>query len=152
MSEPGTASSFTENIGVVMCGNTMFRCGEGPWGDENPWGVPVYVLTHTARDPVYRQGEVAFRFVTNGVESALEQAKMNAGDKDVLIGGGANVIQQYLRAGHIQELEISLVPTLLGEGTRLLDGVEPSLELALRDTVPTSVVTHLRYQIKPIQR
>ena len=149
MGEPGTESKFAKNIAAVIIGNTMFRCGEGPWGDENPWGPPIYVLTHTPHDPVYRQGEIAFRFVTNGIESALEQAKMTAGDKDILIGGGANVIQQYLNAGHLQELEISLVPITLGAGIRLIDGVSDKFSIEPIDVIPTLAVTHLRYRIRP---
>lgn len=135
------------SIGAVVIGNTMYRCGEGPWGDENPWGAPVFVLTHTPREPELRQGEIAFRFVTDGIESALEQAKTTAAGRDVLIGGGANVVQQYLNAGFLDEIQISLVPTFLRSGTRLFDQIADGIDVVSTRVVKTPAVTHLTFAI-----
>jgi dihydrofolate reductase len=119
-----------ENVGATVMGRNMFGGGPGPWG-ENPWNGwwgddppyhhPVFVLTHHAREPLELQGGTTFHFVTDGTESALEQAKEAAGGRDVLLGGGADVAQQYLAAGLIDELTISVVPILLGGGARLFD-------------------------------
>jgi dihydrofolate reductase len=146
-----------ENIGAVVMGRNMFGGGPGPWGDEQwngfwgdepPYHAPVYVLTHHAREPQEMKGGTTFHFVTDGIESALEQAKEAAGGKDVSLGGGANVIQQYLEARLLDEIEISLVPILLGNGERLFDnlGDDPP-ELEQVDAVEAPGVTHLRYRL-----
>jgi dihydrofolate reductase len=143
--------------GAVVMGRNMFGGGPGPWGedpwdgwwgDEPPFHVPVFVLTHHAREPLVKQGGTTFTFVTDGVESALAQAKEAAEGKDVSLGGGANVAQQYLAAGLIDELQINVVPVLLGGGTRLFDdgaGAGSRLEPTL--VVETPDVTHLRYRV-----
>jgi dihydrofolate reductase len=142
--------------GAVVMGRRMFSGGEGPWesdpvaggwwGDEPPFGVPVFVLTHHAREPLQLQGETAFTFVTEGVEAAREQARAAAGDRNVAVAGGANVVQQFLAAGLLDELQIHLVPVLLGEGVRLFGGAEqPGLELIRVIDSPT--VTHLKYRV-----
>ena len=117
-------------------GRRMFSGGAGPWeddpnadgwwGDEPPFGVPVFVLTHHAREPVTKEGGTSFTFVTDGIEAALEQARAAAGERDVLIAGGASVAQQYLAAGLLDELQLHVVPLLLGGGVRLFDGIGPS--------------------------
>jgi dihydrofolate reductase len=146
-----------ENIGAVVMGRNMFGGGPGPWGDD-PWNgfwgedppyhTPVYVLTHHAREPQEMEGGTTFHFVTDGIESALEQAKEASGGKDVSLGGGANVIQQYLAARLLEEIEISLVPILLGNGERLFDNLGDDLpELEQVDTVEAPGVAHLRYRI-----
>jgi dihydrofolate reductase len=119
------------NIGATVMGRRMFSGGEGAWeddpnadawwGDDPPFHHPVFILTHHARDPVTKQGGTTFTFVTDAIESALEQARTAAGDKDVAVGGGANVAQQYLRTGLLDEFQIHLVPVLLGEGVRLFE-------------------------------
>ena len=120
-----------ENIGATVMGRNMFG-GEGAWGDdpwEGWWGedppfhTPVFVVTHYPRPPVAKRGGTTFTFVTDGVESALEQARLAAGGKDVALGGGANIAQQYLSAGLIDEMEIHLVPVLLGGGARLFENL-----------------------------
>jgi dihydrofolate reductase len=144
--------------GAVVMGRRMFSGGEGPWesdpvaggwwGDEPPFGVPVFVLTHHARPPLELQGKTAFTFVTDGVEAAFAQARAAAGDKNVAVAGGANVVQQFLAAGMLDEIQIHLVPVLLGEGVRLFGrpGDErPALELIRVIDSPT--VTHLRYRV-----
>jgi dihydrofolate reductase len=147
-----------QNIGSVVMGRNMFGGGPGPWGaeqwkgwwgDNPPYHVPVFVLTHYARAPQPMEGGTTFYFVTDGIESAMRQAKAAAGDRDVVVGGGANVIQQALRAGLVEELELHLVPMLLGDGERLLDKLgdtAPSFE-PIRAVVGTGV-THLKYRVR----
>ena len=115
-------------------GRRMFSGGEGPWeddpnadgwwGDDPPFRVPVFVLTHHAREPVEKQGGTTFIFVTDGVEAAVERARAAAGERNVSVGGGAEVVQQCLRAGLLDELRIHLVPILLGGGTRLFESLD----------------------------
>jgi dihydrofolate reductase len=144
--------------GAIVMGRRMFSNGEGPWeddpkadgwwGDDPPFQLPVFVLTHHAREPVPKQGGTTFHFVTDGIESALEQARAAAGDKDVYIAGGANAIQQYLAAGLVDEFLLHVTPILLGGGVRLFDNVGPEAgELELVETIPSELVTHLRYRI-----
>jgi dihydrofolate reductase len=149
------AESFG-NAGATLMGRRMFSGGEGPWeddpnadawwGDEPPFHHPVFILTHHAREPVTKEGGTTFNFVTDGIESALEQARAAAGAKNVAIGGGANVAQQYLRAGLVDELLLHVVPVFLGGGVRLFEGVQPG-GLERTDVIesPTGVV-HLRYR------
>ncbi len=147
----------TANVGAVVMGRNMFGGGPGPWGDdpwsgwwgeEPPFHVPVFVLTHHEREPLVMRGGTTFTFVTDGIESAFDQAKEAAGEKDVALGGGADVAQQYLAAGLIDELQLSVVPVLLGEGTRLFEGVGADLELEPTLVVETPDVTHLRYRVQ----
>jgi dihydrofolate reductase len=142
--------------GAVLMGRRMFSGGEGPWeddpmadgwwGDDPPFGVPVFVLTHHARETVEKQGGTSFTFVTDGPEAALERAREAAGDRNVAIAGGAGVVQQYLRAGLLEELQIHVVPVLLGGGVRLLDGLDP-LQLEVTRVVESPAVTHLKYRV-----
>jgi dihydrofolate reductase len=145
-----------ENIGATVMGRNMFG-GRGPWGDdpwegwwgdEPPFHHPLFVLTHHAREPVTKQGGTTFTFVTDGVESALDQARAAAGGKDVALGGGANVAQQYLKAGLIDEMQLHIVPVLLGDGSRLFDnlgGAEVPLEVT--GVVEAPGVTHVSNRI-----
>lgn len=144
------------NIGANVMGRNMFGGGPGPWdeddpwtgwwGDEPPYHTPVYVLTHHAREPVEMEGGTTFHFVTDGIEAALEQAKEAAGDQDVHIPGGAEAIRQYLAAGLVDELELNVVPVLLGGGERLLEGLR-GLELEQLRAVEAPGVTHLKYRV-----
>ena len=115
----------TANIGAVVMGRNMFggqpgAWGEdawrGFWGEDPPFRVPVYVLTHHAREPLEMKGGTTFNFVTEGIEAGLERAKKAAGEADVSLAGGAKVVQQYLAAGLLDELDLSVVPVLLGDG------------------------------------
>jgi dihydrofolate reductase len=153
----------TENVGAVIMGRNMFggrgewgtepwsRSGAEPWngwwGDDPPFHVPVFVLTHHPREPLVMQGGTTFTFVTGGSESALAQARAAAGEQDVLLAGGANAAQQYLRAGLVDELQLHLVPILLGSGERLLDGLgEAQLRLECTSVIEAPGVTHLTYR------
>jgi dihydrofolate reductase len=128
---------------------------KGKWDGRilPPFRTPVFVLTHHSRDPWPRQGGTTFTFVTDGIESALEQAKEAADDRDVRIAGGANIIQQFLEAGLVDEVQIHLAPVLLGGGIRLFDRVDPErLALEVARVIDSPRVTHLRYDVKKEKR
>jgi dihydrofolate reductase len=143
------------NIGAEIMGRGKFGGGPGPWG-EDPWQgwwgedppfhMPVFVLTHHEREPL-TLSDTTFTFVTGGIEAALEQARAAAGEKDVLIGGGADVINQYLAAGHVDELELHVAPLLLGGGARLFEGLGPDLELEPIRVLEAPGVAHLKYRV-----
>jgi dihydrofolate reductase len=146
----------TENVGAYVMGREMFGGGPGGWdedwkgwwGDDPPYHVPVYVLTHHPREPVEMKGGTTFHFVTDGIESALEQARAAAGAKDVQIAGGADVIQQYLNAGVVDEFQVHIAPVLLGGGVRLLDGLgNDEIKIELVRTVESPFVTHVKYRV-----
>ena len=147
-----------EADGAVIMGRLMYSGGSGPWaddpnangwwGDEPPFGVPVFVLTHHEREPLAMKGGTTFYFVTEGIEVALEQARDAAGDKNVGIGGGASVARQYLKAGHLDELLIHVAPVLIGDGVRLFDDPGPDqVELECTQVIESPAVTHLRYRV-----
>src|SRR6266545_2475754 len=123
----------------------------GWWGDDPPFHMPVFVLTHHQREPL-TLSDTTFTFVTDGIDAALEQARAAAGEKDVLIGGGAELINQYLAAGHVDELELHVVPLLLGGGARLFEGIGPDLELEQIRVVEAPGVAHLKYRVVKIAR
>jgi dihydrofolate reductase len=132
--------------GASIMGKRMFDGGEHAWPEEAPFHTPVFVLTHQVREPWERPGGTTFYFVNDGIESALQQARKVAGSKDIRIAGGATVIAEYLNAGVVDACEIALAPTLLGNGLRLFGDVDPSrVRLELVQTVPSKMVTHLRY-------
>jgi dihydrofolate reductase len=144
------------NIGATVMGRNMFGGHPGPWDAAKPWTGwwgqsppfhhPVFVLTHHRRDPLVLEGGTTFTFVTEGPEAALQQARRAARGKDVALAGGASVARQYLIAGLVDEMEISLVPTLLGSGERLFEGVGDDLHgLELVRTVAAPKVTHIKY-------
>jgi dihydrofolate reductase len=143
------------NVGATIMGRNMFGGHPGPWdharpwngwwGDNPPFHHPVFVLTHHARAPLALAGGTTFTFVTGGMAAALDQARSAARGKDVSLAGGASAARQYLRAGLVDEMEIHLVPTLLGAGERLFDGVESLGALRLVRTVAAPGVTHLKF-------
>lgn len=145
------------SVGAHIMGRRMFSGGSGSWeddpnangwwGDTPPFGVPVFVLTHHAREPLALEG-TTFTFVTEGIEPALELAREAAGKKDVAIAGGAEVALQYLRAGLVDAMQIHVAPILLGSGTRLFDNLE-GVEVGLEQTraIGSDRVAHLRYRI-----
>jgi dihydrofolate reductase len=118
----------------------------GWWGDDPPYHAPVFVLTHHARETVTMAGGTTFTFVTDGIRSALEQAREAAGDRDVAIAGGASTVNQYLAAGLLDELRTHVTPVTFGAGERLFDGVPP-LRLELLGARAASLVTHVRYRV-----
>ena len=145
------------NVGAEIMGRGKFGGGPGPWGDDPwpgwwgddpPFHMPVFVLTHHPREPL-TLSDTTFTFVTKGIESALEQARAAAAGKDVTVGGGADVINQYLAAGLVDELEVHVVPLVLGGGARLFEGVGPDLALEQIRAVEAPGVTHLKYRVAP---
>ena len=144
------------NIGATIMGRNMFGGHPGAWDAGKPWNGwwganppfhhPVFVLTHHAREPLALEGGTTFTFVTGGIEPALEQARRAARGKDVALAGGAKAAQQYLAAGLVDEMELHLVPTLLGSGERLFEKVGDDLHgLKLARTVAAPDVTHLKF-------
>jgi dihydrofolate reductase len=146
----------TANVGAEIMGRGKFGpAGRGPWGDdpwrgwwgeEPPFHKPVFVLTHHEREPL-TLSDTTYTFITDGIEAALERAREAAGDQDVFIGGGADVINQYLAAGLVDELELHVVPMLLGGGARLFEGVGPDLKLEQLRVVDAPGVVHLKYRV-----
>ena len=144
----------TANVGAEIMGRGKFGGGPGPWdnawqgwwGDDPPFHMPVFVLTHHEREPL-TLSDTTYTFVTDGIESALEQARAAAGGKDVTVGGGADAINQYLAAGLVDEIELHVVPLLLGGGARLFDGVGPDVKLEQVRAVEAPGVTHLKYRV-----
>jgi dihydrofolate reductase len=162
--EPGGARNVDDEVvaeslaatGAVLMGRRMFSGGggaweddpnaDGWWGDTPPFHAPVFVVTHHAREPLETEG-TTFIFVTDGVESAVEQAREAAGEKNVLVAGGASLAQQVLGAGLLDELQIHLTPVLLGGGTRLLEHVDPKVRLESARVIESPAVTHLRFEV-----
>jgi dihydrofolate reductase len=140
--------------GSYIMGRNMFSPGRGEWdsdwkgwwGDEPPYHAPVFVLTHHARAPLPMLGGTTFNFVTDGIESALEQACAAAGEKSVAIAGGAATVREYLTAGLIDELRLHIAPVVLGEGESLLEGLD-DLKLEQISTNATELVTHVTYRV-----
>jgi dihydrofolate reductase len=136
----------TETTGAVVMGRRTFDVGEGPWGDDGTFGMPCFVLTHTPAETLVK-GATTFTFVTDGIDSALAQAKAAAGDKHINLMG-ANTAQQFLSAGLLDEIQINLIPTLLGDGVRLFDHLAKSqIELERTRVIESSGVTHLRFRV-----
>lgn len=149
-----------EGVGATLMGRNMFGGHPGPWDANKPWNGwwggdppfrhPVFVVTRHPRPPLVFENGTSFTFVTDGIESALAQARRAAGGKDVALGGGASVARQYLSAGLVDEMQLHLVPTLLGSGERLFDGIGDDLHgLELVRTVATPAVTHLKFSRGP---
>ena len=156
--DPGPDSQVVEqaveDIGAYIMGRKMFGGGDGAWdeqwtgwwGEDPPYHVPVFVLTHHAREPLVMRGGTTFTFVTDGPAAALEQARAVAGEQDVAIAGGASTIQQYLAAGTLDELFLHVVPIVLGSGERLLENVgDPTLEPI--EVIASATVTHIKYRV-----
>jgi dihydrofolate reductase len=137
-------------------GRNMFGGGGGPWNTSQPWTGwwgknppfhhPVFVLTHHPREPLTMQGDTTFHFVTEGIERALEQAREAAGEKDIALAGGAQACREYLSAGLVDEMQLHVVPILLGDGERLFDTVSDLHGLTLAETVATPNVVHLKFE------
>lgn len=148
--ETNASSAIVEEglsaAGAIVVGKRMFDNAHG-WGDVPPFHMPVFVLTHTAREPLAKS-DTTFTFVTDGIESAVEQAKAAAGEKNVGIGGGANTAQQALKAGLVDEVQLNVAPVLLGGGVRLFEGLGPDdAEFELVRVIEGPKATHLKYRV-----
>lgn len=153
------AAESIERAGAFVMGRRMFDNDDGPWGDdpfEGPWGddppfgAPVFVLTHHGREPLEMDGGTTFHFVTEGIERALERAEEVAGDGDVRISGGADVVRQYVEAGLVDEIQLQVVPVLFGDGIRLFKHLDAGpIELERTRVVASPDVTHFRYETTP---
>jgi len=138
---------FRDNLKLGPGGERMFEQGERAWPEEAPFHTPVYVLTHTKRKPWVRPGGTTFYFINDGPERALELARDSAGSRDVRIAGGANVIQQYLNMGVVDELEVALAPVLFCGGRRLFEHLrEPGPQFRIDKAFDGPAATHLRYE------
>jgi dihydrofolate reductase len=147
------ARATMEGFGAFILGRNMFGPAgdnwggpewQGWWGDDPPYHAPTFILTHHARPPIVMMGGTTFYFVTDGIESALSQAKAAAGDLDVKIGGGVSTIRQFLLAEAIDELHLALSPVVLGRGESLFAGIDlPGLGYRVKEAVPTELATHL---------
>lgn len=150
--ETGPNNRFLEQIfertGVSIMGKRMFELGEVSWPEEAPFHTPVLVVTHEARAPWVRPGGTTFHFINDGIEAALRRAREVCGNKDIRISGGANLVAQYLNAGVVDELLLSVTPTFLA-GKRLFDGIDPhAVGLEIVEVLASPDVTHLRYAVK----
>ena len=143
--------------GAVVMGRKMFSGGDGEWeadpnaggwwGDNPPFHNPVFVLTHHPRERLELNGGTSFTFVTDGIESAVAQARAAAGNKDVLVAGGAEIVQQSLAAGLVDELQLHIAPLLLGRGRSLFEGVAPA-HLSITEVVSVPLATHIRLRVQ----
>ena len=150
------AAKAFEGVGASIMGRNMFSPLRGPWADEDwkgwwgdnpPYHTDTYVVSHHAREPLPMEGGTTFYFVTEGIEEALRRAKESAGEKDVRIGGGANLVNQYLAAGLIDEIETHVVPVLIGSGQRLFNGLGRDFKLEKIRAVEGEKVTHIKYRV-----
>jgi dihydrofolate reductase len=138
-----------KRTGVSIMGKRMFDGGEQAWPEEAPFHTPVFVLTKQVRSPWERPGGTTFHFVNDGIERALLRARNEAGDRDIRIAGGADVIIQYVNAGLVDEFAVALSPVLLGAGRRLFDGIDASrVSLDPMEAISSPMVTHLRYAVR----
>jgi dihydrofolate reductase len=146
-----------DNLGATIMGRNMFGGGPGPWddswhgwwGEDPPYHHDTFVLTHHEREPLEMQGGTTFHFVTDGIESALERARDSAGDRNIMLAGGANVFNQYLAGGLLDEVDLSIVPRVLKGGERLFEDLGSSeVELEQIDAVEAPGVVHVRYRLR----
>ncbi len=149
--ETGTDNTIVEQTfrrtGVSIMGKRMFELGEAMWPAEAPFHTPVFVLTSQVREPWVRPGGTTFHFVNDGIESALRQARAVAGDRDIRIAGGADVIQQYLRAKLVDEFTLAISPVMFGGGPRLFANMGPDVAVDLVETLASPRTTHVRYAV-----
>ena len=147
------AERSMQNTGAWIMGRNMFAPSRGPWtdkewkgwwGENPPYHVPVFVLTHHGRDPIPMEGGTTFYFITDGIESAMKKAKEAAKDKDVRIGGGVATVRQYLKAGLIDEMHLAFSPVFVGQGENLLAGIDlPAMGFKEAERVTTEHATHI---------
>jgi dihydrofolate reductase len=134
--------------GVSIMGKRMFDGGERFWPEEAPFHTPVFVLTHQVRKPWERPGGTTFHFINDGIDSALGQARRAAGNRDIRIAGGANVIQQYLNAGLVDEFTIHYSPVFLGHGPQLFSGTNTDVRVKIKQAVASKEVTHITFGVE----
>lgn len=137
-----------KRTGVSILGKRMFEGGERSWPDEAPFHTPVFVLTHQIRDPWERPGGTTFYFVNDGIQSALAKARRLGGNRDIRIGGGANVIQQYLNAGLVDEFTIHYSPVFFGQGVPLFSATSRDVKVRIRDVVASKAVTSVAFEVE----
>jgi dihydrofolate reductase len=136
---------WIDRLGAAVMGHGMFITGEEPWGDTPPFHMPVYVVTHHARETVRKNGGTSYTFVTEGLDHALALAREAAGPKDVSLSGGADLVQQFIRAGLLDELWLHIAPVFLGAGRRLFDGVtDKATEWRKTQVLDSPRATHIR--------
>ncbi|HVZ35049.1 MAG TPA: dihydrofolate reductase family protein [Polyangiaceae bacterium] len=150
--ETGTDNQIVEQTfkrtGVSIMGKRMFDLGEAMWPEEAPFHTPVFVLTSQVREPWVRPGGTTFYFINDGIESALRRARAVAGDRDIRISGGAHAIQQYLRAGLVDEFTLAISPVMFDGGPRLFAGIGRDIGIELVETIASPRVTHARYAVR----
>lgn len=135
-------------IGALIMGRRMVDLGIGPWGEEQAFHAPCFVVTHRPAETIVKKGGTSYIFVTDGIEAALDRARQAAGSQDVQINGGADIAQQFLKAGLLDKIRLHLVPIILGAGTRLFDGVRTDVQFVPREAQNAHVVTHLIYDVE----
>jgi dihydrofolate reductase len=145
MADSAIIADMLDHLGAVIMGRRTFDLGEGPWGEDPPFPMPCFVLTHRMQPPVVKKG-TPITFVDRGIEAALALAKQAAGDKNVLIMGGANVARQYIKARLLDEIHLHLAHQLLGGGDRLFEDAG-SLRLHKVKVVESTAVTHLKFRV-----
>ena len=150
--ETGADNQIVEHTfrrtGVSIMGKRMFELGEAMWPEEAPFHTPVFVLTSQVREPWVRPGGTTFYFINDGIESALRQARTVPGGRDIRIAGGADVIQQYLRAGLIDEFALAISPVMFGGGRRLFETISRHVGVELVETIASPHVTHVHYAVR----
>ena len=135
-------------MGAGIVGRRMLDLGIGPWGENPTFHMPIFVLSHATREPITRQGGTTYYFITEGIESTLKRAKEAAGGKDIMLLGGADAAQQYLKARLLDEIDLHLVPVLLGEGIRLFENMgTQQINLEQLRVIEEPGVTHFRYRV-----
>ena len=135
-------------IGALIMGRRMVDLGIGPWGEEPAFHAPCFVVTHRPAETIVKEGGTFYIFVTDGIEAALDRARQAAGSQDVQINGGADIAQQFLKAGLLDKIRLHLVPIILGSGTRLFDGVRTDVQFVPREAQNAPMVTHLIYDVE----
>lgn len=141
-------ADYFKNTGAILMGRRVFDFGVGPWGDNPAFHAPCFVLSHNAQETIVKQGGTSYTFITDGIESALEKARAAAGEKDIVVNGGANAAQQYLKAGLLDEINLHLAHVLLGEGIPLFKNIgTEQIKLEKISVTEAPGITHLRFRV-----
>jgi dihydrofolate reductase len=145
--ETDQTAKYSE-IGALIMGRRMVDLGIGPWGEEPAFHAPCFVVTHRPAETIVKKGGTSYIFITDGIEASLDRARQVVGSQDVQINGGADIAQQFLKAGLLDKIRLHLVPIILGAGTRLFDGVRTDVQIVPREAQNAPVVTHLIYDVE----